>query len=368
MALRFPIEVDSLPMDRSSGFHHKVVDAIEDLLLVLADDGRISYASPKSYSLIQVKSEAMVGQYISTYMNVDDIPVFLVDFKEHMASGTPWRSHHRLRRADDTFKPFESTFTPYTGVAADSATGSRRSTKMCLMTARPYQMASTSLMDSYLEHYTTNLRLEKKLARLREETEGSHRNTKSIPRTSIEDADTTAQRVTFRMGPPTTSTAVSRKQTRNQARQSQRKHRSQRNHCAVSKPEILDRSFLRMKLRPHDQKQQLTKKQIAANEIVKLALSFRIDISSFPQKKLFCLHNIHQTTSRFCDGRHGDRNHHLTPSNSNTNRRLDSQTTQTTEKARALRRVSVQRMRYNRLSRMAKRAPWREDAMQCLWM
>jgi PAS domain-containing protein len=137
MALSIPIEVNSLPMDRSAGFHHKVVDAIEDLLLVLAEDGRISYASPKSYSLIQVKSEAMVGQYISTYMNVDDIPVFLVDFKEHMASGTSWRSHHRLRRADDTFNPFESTFTPYTGVAADSTTGSRRSTKMCLMTARP---------------------------------------------------------------------------------------------------------------------------------------------------------------------------------------------------------------------------------------
>jgi hypothetical protein len=238
MALSFPIEVDNLPMDRSAGFHHKVVDGIEDLLLVLAEDGRISYASPKSYSLIQVKSETMVGQYISTYMNVDDIPVFLIDFKDHMASGTSWRSHHRLRRANDTFKPFESTFTPYTGVAADSTTGSRRSTKMCLMTARPYQMASTLLMDSYLEHYTTNLCLEKKLLRLREETEDFYRNTKSTARTSIEDADTTTHRVTFRMGPPTTSTAVSRRQTRNQARRSQRKH------YAVNQHVILDRFLL----------------------------------------------------------------------------------------------------------------------------
>jgi hypothetical protein len=238
MALSFPIEADNLPMDRSAGFHHKVVNGIEDLLLVLAEDGRISYASPKSYSLIQVKPEAMIGQYISTYMNVDDISVFLVEFKEHMASGTSWRSHHRLRRADDTFKLFESTFKPYTGVAADSATGVRTTKKMCFMTARPYQMASTSLMDSFLEHYTTNLRLEKKLLRLREETEDFYRNTTSTPRTSIEDADTTTQRVTFRMGPPTTSTAVSRRQTRNQARRSQRKH------YAVNQHVILDRFLL----------------------------------------------------------------------------------------------------------------------------
>jgi PAS domain-containing protein len=349
MALSFPIEVDSLPMDRSAGFHHKVVDGIEDLLLVLAEDGRISYASPKSYSLIQVKSEAMVGQYISTYMNVDDIPVFLVDFKEHMASGTSWRSHHRLRRADDTFKSFESTFTPYTGVAADSSTGSRRSTKMCLMTARPYQMASTSLMDSYLEHYTTNLRLEKKLARLRGEAEDYHRSTKSTPRASVEDADTTTQRVTFRMG-PTTSTAVSSKQIRDQTRQYQRKH-------------YVSISFMRIKQSPHDQKQQLIRKQTAANEIVKLALSVRIRISSVSQEKLFRLHNIHQTTSRLCDGRYGNRNHHLTPRDSDTNRCLDSQTTQTTEKARALCGVFVQRMWYNRLSRMAQRSPRRKDAL-----
>ncbi|KAI4844210.1 hypothetical protein E4T44_06320 [Aureobasidium sp. EXF-8845] len=213
MALQFPTEIESLPMDRSAGFHHKVVDGIEDLLLVLAEDGRISYASPKSFSLIQVKSEAMVGQYISTYMNVDDIPVFLVDFKEHMASGTSWRSHHRLRRVDDTFKPFESTFKPYTGVVADSATGVRTSTRMCFMMARPYQMASTSLMDSYLEHYTTNIRLEKKLARLKAEAEVYHRSTQSTPRASVENADTTTQRVTFRMGPPASIAVMSRKRS-----------------------------------------------------------------------------------------------------------------------------------------------------------
>jgi hypothetical protein len=200
MAPNSHIEVEGLPIYRSAGFHQKVVDGIEDLMLVLAEDSRVLYASPKSFSLIQVKPEALLGQHISTYMKVDDIPVFLIDFKENMASGTSWRSHHRLRRADDTYKPFESTFKPYTDIAVDDKTGSKTSTKMCLMTARPYQIASTSLMDSYLEHYTTNIRLTKQLARLKREAEDYYRDTVSTP---------TAQRATSRIDTTTRIIEVS---------------------------------------------------------------------------------------------------------------------------------------------------------------
>ncbi|KAH0015303.1 hypothetical protein KCU80_g19251, partial [Aureobasidium melanogenum] len=171
MAPNFQIEVESLPVDRSAGFHQKVVDGIEDLLLVLAEDGRILYASPKSLSLIQTKPEALVGHYISTYMNVDDIPVYLMEWKENMALGSTWRTHHRLRQKDDTYKPFESTFKPYTDNVVDKKTGSKTSTKLCLMTSRPYQITSTTLMDSFLEHYTTNIRLTNQLAQLQGEAE-----------------------------------------------------------------------------------------------------------------------------------------------------------------------------------------------------
>ena len=175
------IEIESLPIDRSAGFHQKVLDGIEDLLLVLDQGGRVLYASPKSYPLIQVKPETLVGRYISTCMNVDDIPIFLIDFKENMATGACWRSHHRLRRGDDTYKPFESTFKPYTDIIVDDKTGSKISTKMCLMIARPYQITSTSLMDSFLEHYTTNIRLSNQIARLRGEAEEFDRSSVVTP-------------------------------------------------------------------------------------------------------------------------------------------------------------------------------------------
>lgn len=203
------IEVESLSMDRSTGFHQKLVDGIEDLLLVLADDGRVLYASPKSYSLIQIKPETLVGRYISTYMNVDDIPVFLIEWKDNMASGNSWRSHHRLRRRDDSYKPFESTFKPYTNIAVDDKTGSKTITKMCLMTSRPYQISSTSLMDSFLEHYTTNIRLSNQLARLKEEAEDFYQNTISTPTACNPDTDTRAQCATSRTETVIAATAVS---------------------------------------------------------------------------------------------------------------------------------------------------------------
>ncbi|KAK6003288.1 hypothetical protein QM012_001133 [Aureobasidium pullulans] len=200
MAPNFHIEIESLPLDRSSKFHQKVVDGIEDLLLVLAEDGRILYASPKSLSLIQVKPEALVGHYVSTYMNVDDIPVFLMEWKENMALGSTWRAHHRLRQRDDTYKPFESTFKPYTDNVIDKVTGSRKGTKLCLMTSRPYQITSTSLMDSFLEHYTTNIRLTNQLAQLKGEAEDFYDNTMSK-----QNADTTVQCATFKLEATTTT-------------------------------------------------------------------------------------------------------------------------------------------------------------------
>ncbi|KAH0359108.1 hypothetical protein KCU65_g10121, partial [Aureobasidium melanogenum] len=203
MAPNFHIEIESLPVDRSSGFHQKVVEGIEDLLLVLAEDGRIVYASSKSYPLMQVKPEALFGRYISTYMNVDDIPVFLMQWKENMALGSSWRSHHRLRQGDDTYKPFESTFKPYTDKTINKGAGSRTSTKLCLMASRPYQITSTSLMDSFLEHYTTNIRLMNQLAQLKGEAEEFQEST-----TTTQNADATVQCATSKLEATTATTTA----------------------------------------------------------------------------------------------------------------------------------------------------------------
>ncbi|KAI5255320.1 hypothetical protein E4T42_02026 [Aureobasidium subglaciale] len=195
MEYSFRIDMKDTPTDSSSELHRKVLDGIEDLLLVLAEDGRVLYASPQSFKLIQVKPEALVGSYVSTHMNVDDIPVFLLDFKENMATGNAWRSHHRLRRKDDTYLPFESTFKPYTDTTMDKELGTKQDTKLCLMISRPYQMSSTSLMDSILEHHTTHIRLTKQLARLHGEIEECRDST--TPTTSHNQNSSTTKHATI---------------------------------------------------------------------------------------------------------------------------------------------------------------------------
>jgi hypothetical protein len=343
------IEVESLSIDRSTELHQKVLDGIEDLLLVLDEAGRVLYASPKSYPLIQIKSEALLGRYISTFMNVDDIPVFLIDFKEHMASGNSWRSHHRLRRADDTYKPFESTFKPYTDISVDDKTGSKTITKMCLMTARPYQMSSTSLMDSFLEHYTNNIRLSNQLARLRGEAEEFYENTLSTSTASIQNADTTVQRATSTIE-KTAATAVSV-------------------FWRATSDGDKFRSRQRLRIDLHTCHPMATdKKQTASNRVIRLrgitiAYPLHIRIQDFPQKKSFRIDNLHETTSRFRHGWHGNWNHPITASNDEGNWCLDSQTTHQKEETRARFGVSVQRVRYDRLSGMAKGTARLEDAL-----
>jgi PAS domain-containing protein len=160
----------------STEFKPDIADGIRDLLLVLAVDGRILYASQMSFPLIGKYPEQLVGRYVSTYMNFDDMPVFLSDFKENMARGSSWRYHHRLRRSDDVFVPFESTFKPYANDMVAKQAG-LEDTKMCLMTSRPYPNQCASLMDSFLEHCITNARLSDQLEHLKNEARSETQST-----------------------------------------------------------------------------------------------------------------------------------------------------------------------------------------------
>ncbi|THW89897.1 hypothetical protein D6D18_06847 [Aureobasidium pullulans] len=207
MAPNFHIDTENLPLNRSAGFQQKVLDGIQDLLMVLAVDGRILYSSPMSFPLIQVDSEKLVGHYMPTYMKVDDIPVFLEDFKDNMAAGRPWRYHHRLRRQDGTFAIFESTFKPYTENLVFEQAG-LKPTKMCLMTSRPYPIPSTSLMDSFLEHCTTHIRLTAQLAKLKEESQTISQSTTTTA-VAYNQNDDTIQCATLTVETSTPSRALS---------------------------------------------------------------------------------------------------------------------------------------------------------------
>jgi PAS domain S-box-containing protein len=170
-----PFQLDSacLPIHRLAAFEHTILDGIQDLLLVLAPDGRVLHASQMCLALTTLTPEHLIGNHITTFMHYDDLPVFLEEFNANMLEGKPWRYHHRLRRADGTFTVFESTLNPFIDKTAFQTTGFFGLRK-CLMTIRPYLNPSVALLDSYLDHITTQARLVKQLKQLRSDTEESY--------------------------------------------------------------------------------------------------------------------------------------------------------------------------------------------------
>lgn len=167
-ATSFRLDSACLPVHRLEAFQQTILDGIQDLLLVLAPDGRVLHASQTCFALTTLTPQHLIGNYIAAFMHHDDMPLFLVEFEASMSAGTPWRLHHRLRRADGTFAVFESTLNPFFDVTSTEP-AEYFGLHKCIMTLRPYSNPSTVLMDSYLDHITTNTRLVEQIRQLRSE-------------------------------------------------------------------------------------------------------------------------------------------------------------------------------------------------------
>lgn len=169
-ATGFRLESASLPVHRVAAFEQNILDGVRDLFLVLAPNGHVLHASQMCFELTTLIPEYLIGNHITTFMHYDDLPVFLMQFNACLISGKSWRFHHRLRRADDTFAVFESTFNPFFD-SSSTQSAEYFGLQKCVMTIRPYSNRSVALMDSYLDHYTTNTRLVEQLKLLRAEAE-----------------------------------------------------------------------------------------------------------------------------------------------------------------------------------------------------
>jgi PAS domain-containing protein len=166
----FHLDSTCLPLHRLAAFEQTILDGIKDLLLVLAPDGCVLHASQMCFALTTLTPQHLVGNHISRFMHYDDLPVFLDEFNTNMLVGKPWRFHHRLRRADDTFAVFESTFNPFVDTTSFQTAG-YPGLRKCLMTIRSYFSPSAALLDSYLDLITAQARLTGQLKQLRAGTD-----------------------------------------------------------------------------------------------------------------------------------------------------------------------------------------------------
>lgn len=169
-ATSFQLVSACLPLHRPAAFEYNILDGIRDLLLVLGPDFRVLHASRMCFEFTTFTPESLVGSHITTFMHYDDLPVFLNEYNANMLANIPWRFHHRLRKADDTFAVFESTINPFIDTTAVQ-TGQFFEFRKCVMTVRPYSKPSVVLLDSYLDQMTTEARLVKQLNQLRSESQ-----------------------------------------------------------------------------------------------------------------------------------------------------------------------------------------------------
>jgi PAS domain S-box-containing protein len=154
-------------------WQQRTIEAIQDLLYVLAFNGKILYASASCVSVTGYQPTQIAGHFIHDFIHPDDKDVFVKEMGDAIATGDPLRFFHRFRKADGGWIIFESH-----GHAHLSKGFSRNSLQRgsiddggLFITARPDPTKNAALMDSFLEHKIENLRLMDRLRELRDEGE-----------------------------------------------------------------------------------------------------------------------------------------------------------------------------------------------------
>ncbi|KAL2860725.1 GATA transcription factor LreB [Aspergillus lucknowensis] len=123
----------SLPAEQQP-WPQRVLGEVQDLILLLTLDGRVSYASPSCRSVTGFEQAQLEHNHFSRFVHDDDKPVFA-----------------RALRDND---------------------GDQR--QLChgiFLVCRPYNSHSTRLLDSFLEHKMENIRLKERIAQLKTEEE-----------------------------------------------------------------------------------------------------------------------------------------------------------------------------------------------------
>jgi PAS domain S-box-containing protein len=153
----------------------RVLEELKDMLYILTPDGRIVYTSPSTKVLTGYEASEVTGKFIANYIHTDDSALFVREFNESIATGNPLRFFYRFRTADNKYVIFECHGHPHltNDVSHLEMTGGPvNSAGFCrgfFMMARPYPTANSQLLDSFIEHKIENVRLQARIAALKNE-------------------------------------------------------------------------------------------------------------------------------------------------------------------------------------------------------
>ncbi|KAL1839873.1 hypothetical protein VTJ49DRAFT_1059 [Mycothermus thermophilus] len=149
----------------------RIVEELQDLMIVLDANGRIRYASPSAEALTGHAPAELLGLLMKDLLHPDDVGVFTAEMNESIALGAPLRIFYRMRRRDDSYAVFEAMGHAHIADAG-FAPNPANQTPFCqavFLNARPYPTKNVALLDSFLEHKMENERLRRRIAELRGE-------------------------------------------------------------------------------------------------------------------------------------------------------------------------------------------------------
>ncbi|PWY80677.1 hypothetical protein BO70DRAFT_362624 [Aspergillus heteromorphus CBS 117.55] len=179
-------------MNGNDGWANRVMTELKDLVLLLGHDGRVMYVSPSCLEITGFETKALEKSDFSRFVHEDDKTILRQELDECMETDRFIRCHFRFCKPDNsvclleayghphltrtTASPVDATAEGPAAAGTAAGAGLNRTKMMALckgifLTCRPYPTRGAQMLDSFLEHKIENIRLNQRIAQLKEEEE-----------------------------------------------------------------------------------------------------------------------------------------------------------------------------------------------------
>ncbi|KAL7311743.1 hypothetical protein PS15m_009467 [Mucor circinelloides] len=159
---------------RRKNWSSSILDSLRDVVHVLNSDLRLVYCSAASSEFLGYKPSELVNHIFTEYLHVDDVDMFVREFRNCRNSMQTFKCNYRFLRKDGKYTTLETKGTFY----KDSMFGN----------ARKVPTEASRSIDSFLDLKMENEALKKKLALLKQQhhrRESSANSDQTLSNTSL---------------------------------------------------------------------------------------------------------------------------------------------------------------------------------------
>ncbi|KAL4781434.1 hypothetical protein BJX76DRAFT_350152 [Aspergillus varians] len=159
--------VSDLPGDLPP-WPQRILDEVQDLLLLISPDEVVNYVSPSFQSITGFDTAQIEHDRLSRFIHDDDKALFTRELRECIATSRPLRCHFRMYKIDKSTRVMEAHGHAHLSTLSNDG-NQRHFCHGVFLICRPYHSPSTQFLDSLLEHKLENIRLKEYIAQLKKE-------------------------------------------------------------------------------------------------------------------------------------------------------------------------------------------------------